>query len=46
MAPIDFAKSADAPEDLVVIVTDGSGRNLNDGPDFAAGICMTEGCHE
>jgi hypothetical protein len=26
MAPIDFAKSADAPEDLVVIVTDGSGR--------------------
>ncbi len=46
MAPIDFAKAIDAPEDLAVIVTDGSGRNLNDDPDFAAGICMTEGCHE
>jgi hypothetical protein len=46
MAPAHFDKIVVAAEDLAVIITDESGRNLNDDPDFAAGICMTEGCYE
>jgi hypothetical protein len=46
MAPVDFDKVVVAAADLAVIVTDESARNLNDDPDFAAGICMTEGCNE